>query len=114
VAGLYAPHVAILVVVVGLIGGFIALWLQRVIIIIATAAQGALASVLAVAVLISGGGVDAYRTLYYRILDGGIVRGGGVWFYVAAALWLVLFLFGMFGQFTRGKEMYRRRRPASA
>lgn len=115
VAGLYAPHMSrLLLVVIGLVGGVIALWLQRVIIIIATAAQGSLASVLAVAVLISGGGVNAFRTLYYRILEGSIIRGGGIWFYVAAAIWLLLFLFGMFAQFTRGKEMYRRPRPASA
>ncbi len=109
--GIYSESVSVLLLIlVGLVGGFVALWLQRIIIIIATAAQGALASVFAVAALVSGGGVEAYRSLFYRFLDGELPRTGGVWFYLGTLLWLILFAFGLVAQFTRGKEMYRRKR----
>jgi hypothetical protein len=108
--GLYSETASVLFpIIAGLLGGFLALWLQRVIIIIATAAQGALASVFAAVAMVSGGGVEAYRDLFYRFLDGELARGGGVWFYVGTFLWLVLFASGLVAQFTRGKEMYRRR-----
>jgi hypothetical protein len=111
VSGIYSQNVSVLLLIlVGLVGGFVALWLQRIIIIIATAAQGALASVLAVAALVSGGGLEAYRGLFYRFLDGDLARTGGVWFYVGTLLWLIVFAFGLVAQFTRGKEMYRRQR----
>lgn len=111
VSGIYTENVSVLLLIlVGLVGGFVALWLQRIIIILATAAQGALVSVLAVAALVSGGGMEAYRALFYRFLDGELARTGGVWFYVGALVWLILFAFGLVAQFTRGKEMYRRQR----
>ena len=109
VAGLFGSDVHVAVpIVAGLIGGFLALWLQRVVIILATAAQGALASVLAAASLVSGGGVQAYRALFYRLLDGDISRLGSFWLYLGLFSWLVLFAAGLAAQFTRGKEMYRR------
>jgi len=109
-AGLYTPNVSVLIpIICGLLGGLSALWLQRAIIIIATASQGALAAVLAVAAMISGGGVYAYRAMFYRLLDGDISRIGGAWFYVGLLIWLVLAVSGFVMQFKRGKEMYRRR-----
>lgn len=114
VSGLYSENVSIwLAIAAGLIGGLLALRLQRVIIIVATAGQGALASVLAVAALASGGGIWAYRTLFYRVLDGDLSRTGGVWFYLGMVSWLILFALGLVTQFSRGKEMYRRARKTN-
>ncbi len=107
-SGLYSENAStILAIVVGLLGGFLSLWLQRVIIIIATAAQGALASVLAVAALAKGGGMQAYLDYYYSLLDGELAYAAGLWFYLGLLIWLVLFVSGMLAQFRRGKEMYR-------
>ncbi|MBI4830999.1 MAG: DUF4203 domain-containing protein [Candidatus Lindowbacteria bacterium] len=109
VAGLYTSAVSsLLIIVAGLIGGLLALGLQRAIIIVATSAQGALSSVLAVTVIVTGGGVAAYRNFFYRILDGQLTRGGGMWFYAGALVWFILFVCGMLTQFKRGKEMYGR------
>jgi len=107
-SGLYSENAsAILAIVAGLLGGFLSLRLQRVIIIIATAAQGALASVLALAALVKGGGMQAYLDYYYSLLDGELADAGGLWFYLGLLIWLVLFASGMLAQFRRGKEMYR-------
>jgi hypothetical protein len=113
IGGLYANDVpALLLFVFGLIGGFISLWLQRIIIIFATAAQGALSVIFALFAFISGRGVIAYQQLFRRLLEGELGRRGGLWFYVGAFFWLVLFVAGVVAQFTRGKEMYRApRRP---
>ncbi len=100
-------------IIAGFVGGFLALWLQRIIIILATAAQGALASVLAVAAMIQGGGMWAYRELYYRLLDGQLARPGDLRFYAGLLIWVLLFGAGLFAQLTRGKEMYRRRRKVA-
>jgi len=59
--------------------------------------------------MISGGGVYAYRAMFYRLLDGDISRIGGAWFYVGLLIWLVLAVSGFVMQSKRGKEMYRRR-----
>lgn len=108
-AGLFMTDVHVLIpIAAGAIGGFLSLWLQRVIISIATAAQGALASVLAATALVAGGGVAAYRTLFNRLFTGELSRAGGAWFYVGLALWLVLAIAGVVTQFKRGREMYRR------
>ncbi|RJP67406.1 MAG: DUF4203 domain-containing protein [Candidatus Abyssobacteria bacterium SURF_17] len=108
-AGLYEYQAhPLLLIVVGFVGGFIALWLQRVIIIGATAAQGALASVLAVFAFATGKSVGAYRSLFNRFISGELVQTRGVWFYVGLLVWFVLFTFGLVAQVTRGKEMYRR------
>lgn len=110
ISGLYSNSISIVMAIVaGLIGGFLAYWLQRVIIIFATAAQGALSIVLAIASLISSGGPAAYRHMLYRLLEGDIPRTGGIWFYSGLLLWLALFVSGMIIQFKRGKEMYRER-----
>ena len=109
-AGLYMPEVSPLIPLAGgLVGGLCSIWLQRVIIIIATAAQGALASILAVASLASGGGVGAYREMFNRLFEGGISRTGSNWFYVGLVFWLILLVSGLSVQFKRGKEMYRRK-----
>jgi hypothetical protein len=99
--------------VAALIGGFLALWLQRIIIIIATASQGSLSSVLATFALVSGGGTVAYRRFLNNFLDGDLSRTGGIWFYLGILLWLILFISGLTTQFLRGKEMYRRSKPAA-
>ena len=110
--GLYSEGGSVLFpVVAGVIGGFVALRIQRVIIIIATAAQGALVSVFAAVAVISGGGLWAYRNLFYRLLGGELSRPGGMWFYVALFCWVGLFAVGSVAQFTRGKEMYKQRVP---
>lgn len=113
VSGLYSNTVSqLLLIVVGLIGGVLAISLQRVIIIVVTAAQGALSVALAAAAIVSGGGIWAYRSFFYRILDGQLVHGGGTWFFAGALIWFILFATGMVTQFKRGKEMYwRRRKP---
>lgn len=106
--GLYTNDVPrLLLFAVGLLGGFVSLWLQRIIIISATAAQGALSVVLALFAFISGGGMVAYRQLLHRLLDGELAGRGGMWFYLGAFLWLLLFVAGVVAQATRGKEMYR-------
>jgi hypothetical protein len=108
-AGLFMTDVHILIpIAAGLIGGFLSVWLQRLIIINATAAQGALASVLAVAALVSGGGTSAYRDLFDRLFAGELSNGGGAWFYIGLTVWLVLVIAGALTQFKRGGEMYRR------
>ncbi len=108
-AGLFITDVHVLIpIAAGVIGGFLSLWLQRVIITVATAAQGALASILAATALGAGGGVAAYRTLFNRLFTGELSRAGGLWFYVGLALWLVLAIAGVVTQSKRGKEMYRR------
>jgi len=115
VAGLFMPDVSFLVpLIAGFIGGFLAFWLQRVIISIATAAQGALVSVLAVTALIAGGGLGAYQALFYDVLEGDLSRTGGIWFYVGLILWLTLTAAGLTTQFKFGKEMYRGRGSRSA
>ncbi len=109
VAGLFMADVHMLIpIAAGLIGGFLSFWLQRVIISVATAAQGALASVLAVAAIASGGGAPAYREMFNHLFAGELARDGGLWFYVGLTVWLVLAIAGAVTQFTRGKEMYRR------
>lgn len=109
IAGLFYPDVHVLIPILGgLIGGFLSLWLQRAIIIIATAAQGALASIMAVAALISGGGVSGYHALFQRFFEGDLSHTGGFWFYLGAFLWLILAVSGLMTQFRGGKEMYRR------
>lgn len=102
----------LLLLIIGIIGGFVSLWLQRIIVIIATSAQGALASVFALVAIFSGGGIPMYRGLFYRILSGEVPGRGGLWFYLSLLAWLALFGLGLWAQFTRGKEMYRRHRPA--
>jgi len=110
--GLYSEAGSVLFpVVAGLIGGFVALRIQRIIIIVGTAAQGARVSVFAAVAVVSGGGLWAYRNLFYRLLGGELSRPGDIWFYVAVLSWLVLFAAGSVTQFTRGKEMYKRRLP---
>ena len=110
--GLYSESGSVLIpAVAGLIGGFLALRIQRIIIIVATAAQGALASLFAAFAVVSGGGLSTYRNLFYRLLGGELSRSGGIWFYAGVFLWLLLFASGLAAQFTRGKEMYRHRRP---
>ncbi len=110
VAGLYSANVSVLIpLICGLIGGFLAFWLQRAIIIIATASQGGLAAVLAAAAIITGGGTHAYREMLYRLLEGDLSRAGGIWFYAGSLVWLILVVSGLMTQFKRGKEMYRRR-----
>ncbi len=107
-AGLYSSEVSALIpIACGLIGGLLALWLQRIIIIIATAMQGAIASTLAVAALASGGGLNAYRTMFYDLMEGTLGRVGSAWFYVGLSVWLILAVSGALYQFRRGKEMYR-------
>jgi hypothetical protein len=109
IVGLFYPDVHVLIpIVAGLIGGFLSLWLQRAIIIIATAAQGALASIMAVSALISGGGVREYRALFQRFFEGDLSYTGGFWFYLGVLLWLILAVSGLVFQFRSGKEMYRR------
>jgi hypothetical protein len=104
----------LLVIIVGLVGGFLSLWLQRIIIILATSAQGALASVFALFSIFSGGGISMYRALFYNFLSGEIPGKGGIWFYLSFLVWLMLFALGLWAQFSRGKEMYRRNRPVPA
>lgn len=101
----------LLLIIVGVVGGFVSLWLQRILISFATAAQGALASVFALIAIFSGGGILLYRRLFYQLLSGEIPDKGGFWFYLSLILWMVIFGLGLWAQFTRGKEMYRRRRP---
>jgi hypothetical protein len=101
----------LLLIIIGIIGGFISIWLQRFIIIFATAAQGALSSVFALAAMFSGGGIPMYRRLFYRLINGEFPGSRGPWFYVAFLAWLVIFGLGLWAQFTRGREMYRRRSP---
>jgi hypothetical protein len=114
VVSLFNENAAILVAIVaGIIGAFLSLWLQRVIIIIATAAQGALAMVLAVSTMLSGGGAEEFRISFYRAIDGDLRGTGGLWYFVGLIAWLVLFIAGATAQFRRGKEMYRPR-PRSA
>lgn len=109
VMGFYWENTPIPILFIGgLIGGLLALWMQRIIIIIATSAQGALSSVLAVTALISGGGTDAYLRSLYRLFDGDLSRKGEIWFYAGVLAWLLLFVSGLTTQFIRGKEMYRR------
>ncbi|UCD58845.1 MAG: DUF4203 domain-containing protein [Candidatus Hydrogenedentota bacterium] len=114
VSGYFAEHVPVLIpILAGLAGGLLALWLQRIVIIAATAVQGALASVLALVSIVSSGGVGAYRDFLYRLLNGELSRRGGIWFYLGMLLWLILFVCGLATQFSRGKEMYRRRAPGT-
>ncbi len=109
IMGFYKENIPIPILFIGgLIGGLLALWMQRIIIVIATAAQGALSSVLAVGALFSGGGTNAYLRSLYRLFDGDLSRKGGIWLYVGILAWLLLFVSGMTTQFLRGKEMYRR------
>lgn len=108
-AGLYSPDISVLIpIIAGTIGGFLAFWLQRIIIIVATATQGALASILALAAIIAGGGVETYRALFYRLLEGELTRSGSVWFFAGLFFWLILAVTGLAIQFRSGKEMYRR------
>jgi hypothetical protein len=112
VVGLFYPDVHVLIPIVGgLIGGFLSVWLQRIIIIVATAAQGGLASILAVAALISGEGVSGYRDLFQRFFEGELSRTGGLWFYLGIFVWIILAVSGLVVQFRSGKEMYRRETP---
>ena len=107
--GIQKENISIfLPVVVGIIGAFLALWLQRVIIIFATASQGALSIVLAIAALISGGGIVTYRRLLNGVLGGDLSRTGGLWFYLGALAWLILFISGLTAQYMSKKEMYRK------
>jgi hypothetical protein len=109
-AGLFFADVSPFIpLVAGLVGGFASFWLQRVIITIATALQGALAAVLAIAALVSGGGVEGYREMFHRLLGGDLTQMGGVWFYAGLIAWLILVATGLAAQFKHGKEMYRRR-----
>jgi hypothetical protein len=106
--GIQRENISILIpLIAGLIGGLLALWLQRIIIIFATAYQGALSSVLAVAALISGGGIMAYRRLLNGVLGGDLGRTGGLWFYLGALAWLILFVSGLITQSFSKKEMLR-------
>jgi hypothetical protein len=104
---------ALLLIVIGIVGGFLSLWLQRIVIVIATAAQGALASLFALVALFSGGDMFTYRSLFYRLLSGEIPGRGSILFYLLFLVWLGLFGLGLWGQFTRGKEMYRRHRSVA-
>jgi len=116
--GLYSQSGSVLLpIIAGVIGGFLALRLQRIIIIIATAAQGAIASIFAAVAIFSGGGLLTYRTLFHRLLSGDLDHIGGIRFYAGVFAWLILFSSGLAAQFTRGKEMYKQRRsktPAPA
>jgi hypothetical protein len=110
-AGLFQENPSFLFPLIGgLIGGVLALWLQRVIIIIATASQGAVSAILAGTAIITGGGMEAYRRLLNSLLDGELSRTGGIWFYLGVLVWLILFASGLGTQFVRGKEMYRHSR----
>jgi hypothetical protein len=109
IAGLFYTDVHVFIpTIFGLIGGFLSLWLQRVIIIIATASQGALASIMACSALISGGGTNRYRALLQQFFEGNLNYEGGLWFYLGAFLWLILAVSGLIVQFKSGKEMYQR------
>jgi len=106
--GIQKENMSILIpLIAGLIGGLLALWMQRVIIIFATASQGALSSVLAAAALVSGGGIIAYRRLLNGVLGGDLGHTGGLWFYLGAFAWLILFISGLTSQFISKKKMYR-------
>jgi hypothetical protein len=108
ITGLFYPDVPVLIpIVCGLIGGFLSLWLQRIIIIVATSTQGALASILAATALISGEGLRGYSTLFHRFFEGELSRTGGLWFYLGVFVWLILTASGLVIQLRRGKEMYR-------
>jgi len=113
--GLYGEGGSVLFpVVAGLIGGFVALRIQRIIIIVGTAAQGSLVSVFAAVAIVSGGGLWTYRNLFHRLLSGELSRPGGIWFYVALFAWVALFAAGSVAQFTRGREMYKRGWPKAS
>lgn len=108
ITGLFYPDVHVLIpIICGVIGGILSLWLQRVVIIIVTAAHGALASIFAVAALIAGEGMSGYSALFQRFFEGELSRTGGIWFYLGAVAWILLTASGLVIQFKRGKEMYR-------